>query len=116
VRLKDAQAMVDEWIGRFEEGYWPPLANLARLTEEVGELARELNDRYGPKRKKPGEPAGDISLELGDCLFVLICMANSLRIDLEDAFARTLAKYQERDADRWTPRRSPAGPDAPAAP
>ncbi|HEY8496466.1 MAG TPA: nucleotide pyrophosphohydrolase [Limnochordales bacterium] len=110
MRLREAQAMVDEWIGQFEEGYWPPLANLARLTEEIGELARELNDQFGPKRKKPGEPAGDIALELGDCLFVLICMANSLHIDLEDAFTRTMAKYRTRDANRWTRRQTPAPP------
>src|SRR5690606_27481971 len=72
VRLQDAQAMVHQWISQFEDGYWPPLANLARLTEEVGELAREINARYGPKTKKPGEAAGDLGLELADCLFVLL--------------------------------------------
>lgn len=108
MRLRDAQAMVDEWIGQFAEGYWPPFVNLARLAEEVGELARELNDQFGPKRKKPDEPAGDIGLEIGDCLFVLICMANSLNIDLEDALTRTMAKYRARDANRWARR-----PDAP---
>lgn len=115
MRLRDAQAMVDEWISQFEEGYWPPFVNLARLAEEIGELARELNDQFGPKRKKPGEPAGDIALELGDCLFVLICMANSLNIDLEDAFTRTMAKYRMRDANRWT-RRQPQAPPPDEAP
>jgi NTP pyrophosphatase (non-canonical NTP hydrolase) len=51
--LKEAQARVDAWISQFEEGYWPPLHNLARLVEEVGELARELNHRYGSKPKRP---------------------------------------------------------------
>lgn len=110
MRLQDAQAMVHQWISQFEEGYWPPLANLARLTEEVGELAREINARYGPKTKKPGEAAGDLGLELADCLFVLLCLANSLQIDMEDAFARTLAKYRVRDTDRWTRRRPPEPP------
>jgi len=110
VHLREAQAAIDEWISQFEEGYWPPLANLARLAEEVGELARELNAHYGPKKKKPGEPAGDIGLELADCLFVLLCMANALHIDMEDAFARTLEKYRVRDAHRWTRRRPPVDP------
>ena len=35
--LTEAQRRVDDWISQFEEGYWPPLANLARLNEEVGE-------------------------------------------------------------------------------
>lgn len=103
--LKEAQARVDAWIGRFEEGYWPPLVNLARLTEEVGELARLLNHRHGPKTKKPDEPEQDLALELADILFVLIVLANEQGVDLDDALERTLAKYRERDADRWEPKR-----------
>ncbi|HLU26747.1 MAG TPA: nucleotide pyrophosphohydrolase [Longimicrobiales bacterium] len=99
--IRDAQAAVDAWIGQFKEGYWPPLSNLARLVEEVGELARELNHRYGPKRKKPDEPEQDLALELADILFVLIAIANEQKIDLEDAFLRVLEKYRVRDSYRW---------------
>lgn len=99
--LREAQRAVDRWISQFDEGYWPPLANLARLTEEVGELARELNHRYGSKPKKPGEPETDLALELADILFVLIALANEQKIDLEHAFARVLEKYEVRDAERW---------------
>ena len=101
--IREAQAAVDRWIARFEEGYWPPLSNLARLTEEVGELARELNHRYGSKPKKDDEPDGDLALELADILFVVITLANEQGIDLEDAFARVLEKYEVRDSHRWTP-------------
>ncbi len=104
MKIREAQAAVDAWIGRFREGYWPPLSNLARLVEEVGELSRELNHRYGHKPKKAGEPEGDLALELGDILFVLIALANEQHIDLEEAFQRVLDKYEARDADRWTPR------------
>jgi NTP pyrophosphatase (non-canonical NTP hydrolase) len=100
--LGEAQAAVDAWISGFEEGYWPPLANLARLVEEVGELARELNHRYGSKPKKAGEPDADLALELADILFVLIALANEQGIDLEEAFERVLEKYRVRDAGRWT--------------
>jgi NTP pyrophosphatase (non-canonical NTP hydrolase) len=75
--------------------------NLARLTEEVGELARELNHRFGPKTKKKDEPEGDLALELGDVLFVVVVLANQLGIDLDEAAGRTLEKYRVRDADRW---------------
>jgi NTP pyrophosphatase (non-canonical NTP hydrolase) len=102
--LAEAQQAVDAWIGQFEEGYWPPLSNLARLVEEVGELARELNHRYGHKPKKPDEPAQDLALELADILFVLVAIANQQKIDLDEAFQRVLAKYRTRDRDRWTPR------------
>lgn len=102
MELKEAQARVDEWIGEFEEGYWPPLANLARLTEEVGELARLVNHRFGPKTKKPGEAEQDLALELADVLFVLLVMANEQGIDMADALERVMAKYRSRDSERWT--------------
>ncbi len=99
--IEEAQRAVDAWVGQFREGYWPPLANLARLVEEVGELARELNHRYGPKTKKAGEPEQDLALELADILFVVIALANEQKVDLEDAFRRVLEKYQVRDSTRW---------------
>jgi len=99
MELKEVQREVDRWIAPF--GYWHPLANLARLTEEVGELAREVNHRWGPKTKKPTEETGDVALELGDILFVVASMANQMDIDLEEAFRRVMAKYAARDADRW---------------
>ena len=102
--FRDAQQAVDTWVRQYKEGYFTPLSNLARLTEEVGELARELNHRFGEKTKKPDEPAGDLALELADILFVVICLANSQHIDLDDAFRRMLEKINARDADRWTKR------------
>jgi NTP pyrophosphatase (non-canonical NTP hydrolase) len=101
--LREAQAAVDAWISQFEEGYWPPLSNLARLTEEVGELAREMNHRFGHKTKKPDEAEQDLALELADVLFVLLVIANERGIDLEEALGRVLEKYRTRDGDRWTP-------------
>jgi NTP pyrophosphatase (non-canonical NTP hydrolase) len=100
--LSDAQRRVDGWIGQFEEGYFHPLTNLARLTEEVGELAREVNHRFGQKTKKQDEAEGDLAMEMADILFVLICMANREGIDLETAFDRMMEKVERRDADRWT--------------
>jgi NTP pyrophosphatase (non-canonical NTP hydrolase) len=102
VELKDAQRRVDDWISQFEEGYWPPLSNLARLTEEVGELARLMNHRFGHKTKKADEDEQDLALELADVLFVLLVIANEQGIDLDEALVRTLEKYRLRDSDRWT--------------
>jgi NTP pyrophosphatase (non-canonical NTP hydrolase) len=100
--LTDAQARIDAWISQYEEGYFPPLTNLARLAEEVGELAREINHRYGEKTKKPEEPEGDLAMEMADILFVIICMANREGIDLQEAFDRMMAKVESRDENRWT--------------
>jgi len=100
--FKPIQAEVDEWISQFKEGYFEPLPMLARLTEEVGELARVLMHRYGGKKPKPGEALGDVGEEIADAMFVLICLANSLEIDLDEKFATMMAKYRARDAERWT--------------
>ena len=102
MELRDAQRRVDLYISQFEEGYWPPLSNLARLTEEVGELARLMNHRFGHKPKKPDEAEQELALELADVLFVLLVIANEQGIDLDHALERTLEKYRVRDADRWT--------------
>ncbi len=99
--LKDAQARVDAWISQFEEGYFHPLTNLARLTEEVGELAREINHQFGEKTKKGTEAEGDLAMELADILFVLICLANREGINLQQAFDRMMEKVESRDAGRW---------------
>jgi NTP pyrophosphatase (non-canonical NTP hydrolase) len=103
--FRDAQRRVDAWIDQFEEGYFHPLTNLARLTEEVGELAREVNHRYGQKTKKNDEPEGDVGMELADILFVLICLANREGIDLDEAFDRMMAKVESRDEARWRKKR-----------
>ncbi len=100
--LRDAQQTVDRWIGQYKEGYFSPLTNLARLTEEVGELAREINHRFGEKTKKKEEAEGSLALELADVLFVVICIANSQEIDLDDAFQAMMARVTARDAGRWT--------------
>jgi NTP pyrophosphatase (non-canonical NTP hydrolase) len=105
VSLRETQQVVDRWIGQYKEGYFSPLTNLARLTEEVGELAREVNHRFGEKTKKPTEPEGSLAAELADILFVLVCIANSQGIDLDQAFAAMMEKLSTRDAERWT--RSP---------
>src|SRR3954449_397757 len=113
--LTEAQTRIDVWISQYEEGYFHPLTNLARLAEEVGELAREINHRFGQKTKKPEEPEGDLGMEMADILFVLICMANRGGIDLQEAFDRMMRKVEARDKDRWTKRggqggRGAAGP------
>lgn len=98
----DAQKEVDAWISQFEEGYFPPLAMLARLTEEVGELARALMHQHGGKTPKPEEALGNVGEEIADATFVLICLANSLQVDMDAEFARMMEKYRSRDGNRWT--------------
>ncbi|MFB4160745.1 nucleotide pyrophosphohydrolase [Geomicrobium sp. JSM 1781026] len=100
--MNDMQEDVDRYIGQFKEGYFSPLSMLARMTEEVGELSREINHVYGEKPKKNEEADKKIEEEMGDILFVLICFANSLDVDLSESFDEIMHKFNTRDKDRWT--------------
>jgi len=100
--LQEIQAEVDRYISQFKEGYFSPLAMMARMTEEVGELAREINHYYGEKPKKQDEKEKSVEEELGDVFFIVLCFANSLGIDLQEAFDRIMHKFNTRDKDRWT--------------
>jgi len=74
---------------------------LCRLSEETGELAREINHRFGPKKKKSTEDVGDVSSEIGDIIFTLVCLSNSLGIDMNDSWTKAMDKCYGRDKDRY---------------
>lgn len=101
LEMEEMQKIVDEYIGQFKTGYFSPLALMARVTEEVGELAREINHYYGEKQKKDSETKKEVSEELGDVLFIIVCMANALDVDLTDAFNETMDKFNSRDKYRF---------------
>ena len=61
-----------------------------------------MNHRFGQNTNKPDEADGNLSMELADILFVVICLANSQKIDLDDAFAAMMTKVTSRDDARWT--------------
>ena len=100
MEIKEIQKIVDDWIGENTNGYWKPNNMMLRLMEEVGELAREVNHKYGEKPPKPEEKDKDIGDEVADVLFTLICLVNSLDINLEESFKKVIEKYKSRDANR----------------
>jgi NTP pyrophosphatase (non-canonical NTP hydrolase) len=93
--LRAIQSFVDAWI-KARGGYWSPLSQYARLAEEVGELGRELNFRFGDKPRASKDAAGSMPDELGDVLFILVLLANDLGIDLASTLVATLKKYERR--------------------
>jgi NTP pyrophosphatase (non-canonical NTP hydrolase) len=100
--LQQFQADVDAWVHEVGGGYWTPHSNLARIAEEVGELARLVNHLYGPKPKKPDEAAQELGEELADIIFAIICLANSQELDLEPSLERVLDKVWHRDRNRYS--------------
>lgn len=99
--MEKIQKQVDDFVSQYKMGYWEPHEILARLVEETGELAREINHLYGPKKKKPEEDTKELADEMGDIIFTLCCLANSKEIDLDEAFKRVMDKCYKRDNDRY---------------
>ena len=97
--LDEAQQTVDVWIKTYGVRYFSELTNMACLTEEVGELARVIARRYGDQSFKAGEHA-DLSEEMADVLWVLICLANQTGVNLTEALEKSLEKKTKRDATR----------------
>lgn len=97
--IEEAQQRVDAWIKEYGVRYFSELTNMACLTEEVGELARVIARRYGDQSAKKGESL-NLSEELADVLWVLICLANQTGVNLTEALEQSFAKKTSRDALR----------------
>ncbi len=98
--IEQAQQQVDQWIKTIGVRYFNELTNMAILTEEVGELARIIARRYGEQSEKESDKNIDLSDEMADVLWVLICLANQTGVSLTEAFQKNLEKKNTRDKDR----------------
>ena len=99
--MNKGQRDIDDFLTKQNWSYWSPHEILARITEEVGELARLINHQYGPKKKKDTEAEQNLEEEIGDILYALACLANTHDIDLDEAMRKSLAKVEIRDKDRF---------------
>lgn len=100
ITIKEAQEQVDAWIKSVGVRYFSELTNMAILTEEVGEVARIISRRYGDQSFKAGEEQSDLSDELCDVFWVLLCLANQTGVDLTAAFEKNIEKKTKRDKTR----------------
>lgn len=100
MRIEEAQQIVDEWIKKYGKRYFNELTNMAILTEEVGEVARIMARRYGEQSYKESDKSVDLSDELADVLWVLICIANQTGVNLTEALKKNIEKKTERDKTR----------------
>ena len=98
--LKEAQQQVDAWINTTGVRYFNELTNMAILTEEVGEVARLMSRLYGEQSFKESDKGKELSDELADVLWVLICIANQTGVDLTTALQKNFEKKSIRDKDR----------------
>lgn len=99
ISIQQAQQLVDEWIHKYGVRYFSELTNMTVLMEEVGELARVMARKYGDQSFKPGE-SDNLSDEMADILWVLLCLANQTGVNLTEAFKKNLEKKTKRDKER----------------
>ena len=100
ITIKQAQAEVDQWIKTVGVRYFNELTNLGILMEEVGELSRLMVRKYGEQSFKETDKGKEISDEMADVLWVLICLANQTGVDLTEALQKNFEKKNIRDANR----------------
>jgi NTP pyrophosphatase (non-canonical NTP hydrolase) len=98
--IKEAQQNVDQWIKTVGVRYFNELTNLGILMEEVGELSRLMVRTYGEQSFKESDKGKDLSDEMADVLWVLICLANQTGVDLTEALQKNFEKKNIRDGQR----------------
>lgn len=106
--LRDIQNEVEEWASQFNPPYWPALEQMARLAEETGEVAREINHLHGTKKKKSSEQTKELSDELADVIFTVCCIANNHGINLDETWGKMMReKHYGRDNSRFEKKSQP---------
>ncbi|MBP6432040.1 MAG: nucleotide pyrophosphohydrolase [Ferruginibacter sp.] len=98
--INEAQQQVDTWIKTTGVRYFNELTNLGILMEEVGELSRLMVRTYGEQSFKETDKGKDLSDEMADVLWVLICLANQTGVNLTDALHKNFEKKNLRDGER----------------
>lgn len=98
--IEQAQQRVDEWIRTIGVRYFNELTNLGILMEEVGELSRIMVRTYGEQSFKESDRHKQLSDEMADVLWVLLCLANQTGVDLAQALENNFEKKTKRDSAR----------------
>ena len=101
MELNELAIKVNDFI-QTQGGYWDPAWMLAALTEELGELSRSLQVFHSVRDKSTSQRSevtlSNVEEECGDLIFALLCLTNSLNINLEKTLLNSLEKFKHRNS------------------
>ena len=92
--IKELQKRILAFVRKYNLEHSPEISALD-LVSEVGEIAKEIlkSSNYG---KRPSQQREEMKAEIGDAFYSLINLANTHKIDLEEALNLAFKKYEER--------------------
>ncbi len=97
MELEEIQKKVLEFEKKWENAKnveFAPDLTMLHLTEEVGELAQQLfYKKAKPERFNPE----NVKEEICDCLLVLICLADKLKMNLSEELIKKINSLNQRD-------------------
>lgn len=94
--MRDAQHKVDRFVAEHNVRAGA-VTRVLDTQSELGEVAKEiihLTD-YG-RRPMPDAVSPELRDEMGDLLFVILCLANELGLDLDAVLEEALTRYRLR--------------------
>ena len=92
--VQEMQEMVSQMVKKYDLETSPEMRYID-LTSEMGELGKELlkGSNYG---KESFSKTNNLESEIGDTIFSLTCIANSLEVDMSKALKVVIQKYNNR--------------------
>ena len=97
MNFETLQEVVDQWTAGHGP-VWDRFEILARLTEDLGQVAATLQHARGLRSDRSET---ELAEEIGDLLFTLAAFANSNGLRLGDCVSGVLEKYRTRDSAEW---------------
>ena len=97
MNFQELQKIVDQWISGHGRN-WGKFEILARLTEDLGEIATTLQHTEGLRTEQENLKLSD---DIGDLLFTLAAFANANGLRLGDCVNSVLDKYRTEESREW---------------
>ncbi|MGM5480565.1 MAG: MazG nucleotide pyrophosphohydrolase domain-containing protein [Nanobdellota archaeon] len=94
MELQKAQEEVNKYFELSGHKVWPRFAIIARLQEEISEIARIISVDEGLRQQSKIDNM-NYTDEFGDALFQLIHLANQCDVDIEKSMEYVIEKYKQ---------------------